>query len=95
MGRVALDAESSATGAKLNEASVVLESSRSAGSGVRMPLKFDPDLKLRGVAKGSGGVGLFPGAMIAARGRNGGGGWFVVSEILSVGLAIMLTLSYH
>jgi DNA polymerase alpha subunit B len=86
MGRVVLDAETSASGAKLNNASVVLESSRSAGSGVRIPLKFDSNLKLRGIAKDSGIIGLFPGAMVAARGRNGGGEWFLVSEMLSVGV---------
>jgi DNA polymerase alpha subunit B len=54
------------------------------GSGVRVQLKFDDQVKLRGVAKGSGSVGLFPGAIVAVRGRNGGGGWFLVSEVLSV-----------
>lgn len=89
VGRIVLDSESSAAGAKLNEASVVLESSRSAGSGVRMPLRFNSDLKLRGIARGAGSIGLFPGAMVAVRGRNGGGDWFLVSEILSVGIVTL------
>jgi hypothetical protein len=85
MGRIALDAESAATGSvKLNEASIVLESSRQMGSGVRVPLRFDPALKIRGGAKGTGAIGLFPGALVALKGRNGGGGWFLASEILSV-----------
>jgi hypothetical protein len=85
-GRIALDAESLSSGTvKLNEESVVLESSRMMGSGARIPLQFSSNLKLRGIAKGSGSIGLFPGAIVAVRGRNGGGQRFVVSEILSVG----------
>jgi DNA polymerase alpha subunit B len=85
MGRIALDAESSSEGSvKLNETSVVLESSRMMGSGARVPLRFEPSVKIRGVAKGSGNFGLFPGALVAVKGRNGGGGWFLVSELLAV-----------
>jgi DNA polymerase alpha subunit B len=40
--------------------------------------------QVRGFAKGAGGVGLFPGAIVALRGKNGGGGAFSVSEILAV-----------
>lgn len=54
------------------------------GSGGRTPLKFDPIVKIRGGPKGAGGVGLFPGAIVALKGKNGGGGWFNVSEILTV-----------
>jgi DNA polymerase alpha subunit B len=54
------------------------------GSGARIPLKFDPAVKVRGGLKGIGGVGLFPGAIVALRGKNGGGGWFHVEQILAV-----------
>lgn len=62
----------------------MIESSRMLSSGSRVPLRFGPSLKIRGGAQGAGGVGLFPGAMIALRGKNGGGGWFLVSEVLVV-----------
>lgn len=84
MGRIVFDSESSAQDAKLNDASIVLESSRQMGSGVRIPLKFAPNLVLRGASKETKDYGVFPGAMIACRGRNGGGGWFLVKEILAV-----------
>ena len=54
------------------------------GSGVRVPLKFDTGVRVRGARKGTLGAGFFPGAIVALKGRNGGGGWFVVTEILSV-----------
>lgn len=69
---------------KLNEASLTLESSRQMGSGARVPLRFDPHVKLRQGKQGVGGIGLFPGAIAAFRGKNGGGGSYLVSEILSV-----------
>jgi DNA polymerase alpha subunit B len=56
------------------------------GSGARIPLKFDRLVKVKGGPKGVGGVGLFPGAIVGLRGKNGGGGWFLVEEILSVSL---------
>jgi len=61
-----------------------LESSRMLASGARVPLRFDQSLKIRGGPGGVGSIGLFPGAIVALRGRNGGGGWFLVTEILSV-----------
>ena len=54
------------------------------GSGVRVPLKFMPDLKIRGGPKGQSNVGLFPGAIVALKGRNGSGDWFSVSEVMTV-----------
>lgn len=53
-------------------------------SGARIPLRFDPSLKIRGGAQGAGGLGLFPGAIVSLKGKNGGGGWFLVTEILAV-----------
>lgn len=54
------------------------------GSGARIALRFDPALKFRGGPQGAGGLGFFPGAMVALKGKNGGGGWFLVTEILAV-----------
>jgi hypothetical protein len=62
------------------------------GSGARVPLRFVPDVKIRGGAKGAGGIGFFPGAIVALRGKNGGGGWFLVTEILAVGSCAVLGL---
>lgn len=83
VGRIVANAEIEATSgpSKLNEASITLESSRMMGSGVRVPLRFNTPLKVHGSSR----VGFFPGAIVALRGRNGGGGWFSVSEVLSVG----------
>lgn len=84
VGRVTHDSETSSGSVKLNEASVTLESSRQMGSGGRVPLRFDPSVKVRQGVKGVGGIGLFPGAIVALRGKNGGGGWFLVTEVLSL-----------
>lgn len=82
VGRIVAGLETAATLSlsKLNEASIALESSRMMGSGVRVPLRFNTPLKIHGSTR----VGFFPGAVVALRGRNGGGGWFSVSEVLSV-----------
>ena len=82
VGRIIADAEASS--GKLNEPSLHIESSRGTGSGVRVPLKFMSNFKVRGGPKGQGSVGLFPGAIVAVKGRNGGGGWFSVFEVLTV-----------
>ncbi|KAG1822524.1 DNA polymerase alpha/epsilon subunit B-domain-containing protein [Suillus subaureus] len=84
VGRIVLDAEASGSGIKLNNQSLILEASRSHGDGLRVPLQLAPDLKIRGGYKGLGGVGLFPGAVVALKGRNGGGGYFIASEILAI-----------
>ena len=54
------------------------------GSGARVPIRFDPEVRLRKGKRGVGGQGLFPGAIVALKGKNGGGGSFLASEILSV-----------
>lgn len=54
------------------------------GSGVRVPIRLTPETKLRGGTRGLGGISFFPGAIVALRGRNGGGGFFLVDEILAV-----------
>jgi hypothetical protein len=82
VGRICSDVEASSS--KLAEGSIMLESSRMLGSGTRVLLRFSPELKLRGMAQGISGTGLFPGAIVALKGRNGGGNAFVVEEILGV-----------
>lgn len=85
VGRITLDADSSAeTSVRLNEASLTLESSRAMGSGARIRLRFDTNVRMKGMKRGIGGLGVFPGAIVALRGRNGGGGSFTVTEVLSV-----------
>ncbi|KAI0766425.1 DNA polymerase alpha, subunit B [Trametes elegans] len=84
VGRIVHDAESASSGVKLNEASLVLESSRMMGSGARVPLKFDAGVQARRGPRGAGGQGFFPGAIVALKGNNGGGGAFLVTEILSL-----------
>ena len=82
VGRITYDFDiSSSEPVKLNEAVLALESSRAMGSGKRVPLRFDPKFRVQST---EGGVGLFPGAIVALKGRNGGGGSFVVSEVLAV-----------
>ena len=91
VGRITIDSE---TNAKLNEASLHLETSRMMGSGVRVTLRFDPGLKIRKGKRGAGGLGLFPGAIIALKGKNGGGGSFLATEILCVSPRSMLYGSF-
>ncbi|KAJ7482887.1 hypothetical protein B0H11DRAFT_1914970 [Mycena galericulata] len=69
--------------AKLADGGIVLESSRSMENGVCVSLRFDANLKIRGGAQGNGCGIFFPGAIAALRGKNGGGGCFEVSEILT------------
>ncbi|KAI0279236.1 DNA polymerase alpha subunit B [Russula aff. rugulosa BPL654] len=73
VGRITLDAEASSGSGKLNEASLHIESSRLMGSG-----------SIRGGSKGQANVGLFPGAIVALKGRNGSGDWFSVSEVMTL-----------
>ncbi|GAA6050009.1 hypothetical protein JCM3770_001911 [Rhodotorula araucariae] len=68
--------------AKMTETSTWLESSRMLGSGSRVLLKFEPDMKVRGAPAGSGGMGMFPGCLVALKGTNGGGKLFAVKEVL-------------
>jgi DNA polymerase alpha subunit B len=87
VGRITLDAESSSSGSvRLNEASLAIEPSRGTGFGRRIPIRFTAAVKIRGGATGAGGLGFFPGAMVAFRGKNGSGpdGYFLVNEILAV-----------
>ncbi|WVF70910.1 hypothetical protein IAT40_005705 [Kwoniella sp. CBS 6097] len=69
---------------KATSSSLYLESSRLIGAGKRVALRFlDPSqLKVRGGPPGVRGFGLFPGCLACVKGRNGGGGAFVVEEVL-------------
>ncbi|GAA6029568.1 hypothetical protein JCM8097_000942 [Rhodosporidiobolus ruineniae] len=67
--------------AKMTETSTWLESSRMLGSGQRVLLKFEPDMKVRGAPNGGGGVGMFPGCIVGLKGMNGGGKLFAVKEV--------------
>ncbi|KAK4505673.1 hypothetical protein PRZ48_003638 [Zasmidium cellare] len=67
VGRIACDQPN----AKLNAASMVLETSRRMGAGMRVPLKMD------GVA-----FDFFPGKIVALRGTNVSGEYFAVTEVL-------------
>ncbi|KAF8636025.1 hypothetical protein AX15_000185 [Amanita polypyramis BW_CC] len=84
VGRITQDIEAATSSSKLNETTICLESSRMLGSGSRVPLRFNSTIKIRGCIKNAGSVGLFPGAIVALKGKNGGGGWFQVSEILAL-----------
>ena len=70
VGRIACDQSNG----KLNAASVVLETSRRMGAGLRVSLKFD-----QGV-----GYDVFPGKIMALKGTNVSGEYFAVSEVLSL-----------
>lgn len=62
----------------------MIESSRAISNGARVPLRLDAALRIRGSVQGAGGTGLFPGAIVALKGKNGGGGYFLATEVLSV-----------
>lgn len=70
VGRIASDTPD----AKMNANSIVLEMSRRAGAGVRVPLKF-----MAGVSGA-----FFPGQIVALRGTNASGDSFTVAEILEI-----------
>lgn len=53
-------------------------------SGARVPLILDPAIKIRGSVRGIGGIGIYPGAIVALKGKNGGGGYFLAIEVLGV-----------
>ena len=71
VGRIASDTLEG----KLNAASLVLETSRRTGAGLRVPLKVD-----------SVSCELFPGKIVAVRGINASGDFFAVKEVLELPL---------
>jgi DNA polymerase alpha subunit B len=72
VGRIASDSMEG----KLNAQSLVLETSRRMGGGLRIPLKVDA----------VSGFQFFPGQIVALKGINASGADFVVSEILEMPL---------
>lgn len=72
VGRIASDSLEG----KLNTASLVLETSRRTGAGLRVPLKVDllPSVQ------------FFPGQLVALRGINASGEYFTVKEVLPIPL---------
>ncbi|KAG8811255.1 DNA-directed DNA polymerase alpha subunit pol12 [Serendipita sp. 399] len=79
VGRICCEEDSS----KLNEQSVMLETSRLMGAGERILLKFNTLVATNGE---STVFPLYPGAIVALKGVNETGEWFQVSEILSIPL---------
>jgi DNA polymerase alpha subunit B len=72
VGRIASDSSEG----KLNTASLMLETSRRTGAGLRVPLKVDS----------LPSVQFFPGEIVALRGINASGEYFSVKEVLPVPL---------
>lgn len=83
VGRITHDAETVTT-SKLVEGCIAIESSRMLSGGRRVPLRLEPSIKIRGGVRNAGGFGLFSGAIAAFKGKNGGGGYFLATEYLSV-----------
>ncbi|KAJ7644276.1 DNA polymerase alpha/epsilon subunit B-domain-containing protein [Roridomyces roridus] len=84
VGRIVQDDDAAEDSSKLVEGGIALESSRNLGQGSRIPLRFNSDLRIRGGVQGGGSSIFFPGAIAALRGKNGGGGYFQVSEVLTL-----------
>ena len=72
LGRIASDTSEG----KLNAASMVLETSRRMGAGLRVPMKIDSIASYE----------FFPGQIVAVRGINASGDYFSISEVLEVPL---------
>ncbi|SMR46752.1 unnamed protein product [Zymoseptoria tritici ST99CH_1E4] len=72
VGRIACDVPNG----KLNASSLVLETSRRMGAGMRVPLQMDPSLT----------YDFFPGKIVALRGTNVGGEFFRPTEVLPIPL---------
>lgn len=70
VGRIASDVEG-----KLNAASLVLETSRRMGAGLRVPLRMENQ-----------SFDFFPGKIVALRGNNPSGEFFAVTEVITMPL---------
>ncbi|CED82061.1 DNA polymerase alpha-primase complex, polymerase-associated subunit B [Phaffia rhodozyma] len=80
VGQITIDPEQ--TTSKLNDHSLVLQTSRIVGAGGRIPIRFTEGCKVRGGPEGVGSVGLFSGGVWGFMGRNGSGREFWVDEVL-------------
>lgn len=71
---------------KMTESTILLEGTRSSSGGRRVPLQLRSDLIVRDGPQSicPHGLGLFPGMIVAVKGRNGSGDWFGVDEVLLV-----------
>ncbi|KAF4617164.1 hypothetical protein D9613_005990 [Agrocybe pediades] len=83
VGRITHDTDA-AEMSKLVEGAIMIESSRMLSTGTRASLVLDPTIKIRGAVKGCAGIGIYPGAIVALKGRNGGGGYFLATEVLAI-----------
>ncbi|KAF5360776.1 hypothetical protein D9756_004854 [Leucocoprinus leucothites] len=83
VGRIFQDIE---IDSKLTESTVFIQSSRVHSGGSRTPVKFDPQLIIRNHIRGATGIGLFPGAIVVMKGRNGSEKYFLANEILALPL---------
>jgi DNA polymerase alpha subunit B len=68
---------------KLTEDNITIEGSRQYAYGQRVPIRFAPNVHVR-EGTGAQKFGLIRGGIAAFKGKNGGGGSFQVSEILTV-----------
>lgn len=94
VGRICAEGD----GVRMTDTSIFFQSSRLLGSGGRIQLRFDPEVVVRTSDDGSfclgeGGAGFFPGMITGIKGRNAGGGYFAVTEILMVGIDMPLAAS--
>ncbi|WVQ77069.1 hypothetical protein IAR50_006752 [Cryptococcus sp. DSM 104548] len=83
VGRIVVNA----SGVKIDKASLRnsfhLQSSRLIGGGKRIALQFPEDqLRVIGGAPGAKSVPMYSGCLVCLKGRNGGGGTFVIEELL-------------
>ncbi|MBW0519102.1 hypothetical protein O181_058817 [Austropuccinia psidii MF-1] len=83
VGRICTETQDS----KLSDQACWLETSRMIGHGRRIRLQWHPQLKVHGVGSHEDGIGLFPGAILGLSGRNAGGTYFSVHEILAMPMA--------
>ncbi|KAK9247776.1 DNA polymerase alpha/epsilon subunit B-domain-containing protein [Lipomyces tetrasporus] len=82
VGRIVSDSVHAADLSKVNETSVLLETSRRIGSGARVPLKLSLEPHTQG--NHQGWFSLFPGQIVALRGCNPSGTTFIVREVLAL-----------
>jgi hypothetical protein len=92
VGRIVHDTEVNAE-TKISEPTLMIEASRMHAGAARVPLRFSPTLMIRGAPKGADSVGLFPGAIVAVKGRNASGTAFLVSELMVVRLFLQFDIT--
>ncbi|KIY67728.1 DNA polymerase alpha, subunit B, partial [Cylindrobasidium torrendii FP15055 ss-10] len=80
-GRISHDTEETTT-TKVDDTTLLLETSSESGEGLRIALRFSPEVQIRNGVKGTEGLGLFPGARVLLEGKNAGGGTFTVTKIV-------------